>query len=289
VGSMSQLESAWPVHGSILVADTSSGAVAYLAAGRSSYLDGGIHFYALRPETGEVLEHRVEYSHVPKTGKMPDGDAFNVPGMLADILVGNGTTVWMRRHQVFGKSKEKQQHVFATGGFRDDTWFNRTTWSVGNANHAQLLVFDQSTAYGIEAFQSTSRARPFAAGAKGYHLFAKALKGSKPERSPDGKKRGRSTGTFLWSTYIPIRGNAMALAGDVLFVAGKPDIVDPNDPLAAFEGRKGGVLCAMSSIDGTKLSQYELESPPVLDGVAAANGRLYVSQMDGSVICFDGR
>jgi hypothetical protein len=95
IGSMGQLESAWPVHGSILVDDTSSGAVAYLAAGRSSYLDGGIHFYALSPETGEVLEHRVEYSPDPETGKMPDADASNVPGMLADILVGNGATVWM--------------------------------------------------------------------------------------------------------------------------------------------------------------------------------------------------
>ena len=289
IGSMGQLESAWPVHGSILVDDASSPAVAYLAAGRSSYIDGGIHFYAIRPETGELLEHRIEYSGDPETDKMPDGDASNVPGMLADILVGNGATVWMRRHQVFGESKEKQQHVFATGGFRDDTWFNRTTWSVGNANHAQLLVFDRTTAYAIEAFQSTSRARPFTAGAKGYHLFATALKGSKPDRSAARKKKGPPRRTFLWSTYVPIRGNAMALAGDVLFVAGIPDTVDPRDPLAAFEGRKGGVLCAMSASDGTKLAQYELESPPVLDGLAAANGRLYVSCVDGSITCFSER
>jgi hypothetical protein len=271
------------------VGDTSSGAVAYLAAGRSSYLDGGIHFYALRPETGEVLEHRVEYSPDPETGKMLAGDSSNVPGMLADILVGSGTTVWMRRHQVFGEGKERQPHVFATGGFRDDTWFNRTTWSVGSANHAQLLVFDEATAYGIEAFESTARARPFTAGAKGYHLFAMALKGPKPDRSAGRKKKGPPRRTFAWSTYIPVRGSAMALAGDVLFVAGTPDTIDPGDPLAAFEGRRGGMLHAISSHDGTKLSEYELESPPVLDGVAAANGWLYVSQTDGTVICFDGR
>jgi outer membrane protein assembly factor BamB len=289
IGAMGQLESAWPVHGSILVDNTPTGTIAYLAAGRSSYLDGGIHFYAMRPETGEVLQHRVEYSGDPETDKMPAGDASNVRGMLADILVGNGTTVWMRRHQVFGQSKDRQQHVFATGGFRDDTWFNRTTWSVANANHAQLLVFDENAAYGIEAFQSTARARPFTAGAKGYRLFAKTLKGSKPQRSSGRKKRGTPTRTFLWSTHIPVRGNAMALAGDVLFVAGTPDIIDPADPLAAFEGRKGGVLCAISAGDGGKLSEYKLESPPVLDGVAAANGRLYVSQADGSVICFGAR
>jgi outer membrane protein assembly factor BamB len=209
--------------------------------------------------------------------------------MLADILVGDGSAVWMRRHQVFGEGKERQPHVFATGGFRDDTWFNRTTWSVGNANHAQLLVFDETAAYGIEAFESTSRKVPFTAGAKGYHLFATALKGSNPGRAAGRKKRGSARKTPLWSTYIPVRGNAMALAGEVLFVAGTPDTIDPRDPLAAFEGRKGGVLCAMSASDGTKLAQYELESPPVLDGVAAADGRLYVAQTDGNVICFDGR
>jgi hypothetical protein len=160
---------------------------------------------------------------------------------------------------------------------------------VANANHAQLLVCDENAAYGIEAFQSTARARPFTAGAKGYRLFAKTLKGSKPQRSSGRKKRGTPTRTFLWSTHIPVRGNAMALAGDVLFVAGTPDIIDPADPLAAFEGRKGGVLCAISAGDGGKLSEYKLESPPVLDGVAAANGRLYVSQADGSVICFGAR
>ncbi|MHC4118172.1 MAG: outer membrane protein assembly factor BamB family protein [Planctomycetota bacterium] len=289
IGSMGQLESAWPVHGSILVGETPSGAVAYAAAGRSSYLDGGIHLYALQPESGQVIEHRVEHSLDPKTGKMPAGDASNVPGMLADILVGNGTAVWMRRHQVFGGSQEKQQHVYATGGFRDDTWFNRTTWSMGNANHAQLLVFDESTAYGIEAFQSTSRKTPFAAGAKGYHLFATTLKKSNSQKSSGRKKKGSPRKTFVWSKHVPVRGNAMALAGDVLFVAGTPDTIDPADPLAAFEGRNGGVLYAISSSDGERLSRKDLDSPPVLDGVAAANGRLYISQIDGNVICFDGR
>lgn len=293
IGGMGQLESAWPVHGSILVNNDTTKrtgeAVAYLAAGRSSYLDGGIHFYALRPETGEVLEHHVEYSPDTQTGKMPDGDAFNIPGMLADILVGDESSVWMRRHKVFGESTEGQNHVIATGGFRDDTWFNRTTWSVGNVKHAQLLVFDENTAYGIEAFLSTSRGKPFTAGAKGYHLFARALKGTRTVKSTGRKKKGRPTETYVWSTYIPVRGMAMALAGDVLFVAGAPDIVVPGDSLAAFEGRKGGLLYALSSKDATKLAQYELKSAPVLDGMAAAYGRLYVLGMDGSVTCFSGR
>jgi outer membrane protein assembly factor BamB len=42
------IESAWPVHGSVTVAD----GVVYFAAGRTTYLDGGLRFYGLDAETG---------------------------------------------------------------------------------------------------------------------------------------------------------------------------------------------------------------------------------------------
>jgi outer membrane protein assembly factor BamB len=48
-----QLESAWPVHGSVLVKD----GLAYCSAGRSTFLDGGLYLYALEAATGK-LAHR---------------------------------------------------------------------------------------------------------------------------------------------------------------------------------------------------------------------------------------
>ncbi|MHC4400060.1 MAG: outer membrane protein assembly factor BamB family protein [Planctomycetota bacterium] len=51
IGCFDQIESVWPVHGSVLVRD----GVAYVTAGRSTYLDGGIRIYGLDPSTGEVL------------------------------------------------------------------------------------------------------------------------------------------------------------------------------------------------------------------------------------------
>ncbi len=47
-----------------------------------------------------------------------------------------------------------------------------------------------------------------------------------------------------------------------LFVCGEPDLRDPRDPLAAFEGRTGAVLLAMSSENGERLAQYTLDCPP---------------------------
>ena len=78
----------------------------------------------------------------------------------------------------------------------------------------------------------------------------------------------------------------MVAADKTLFVAGFPDRIDPKDPWATFEGRRGGVLCAFSAADGKKLAEYKLDTPPVWNGMAAADGKLYLSLTDGSILCF---
>ena len=88
----------------------------------------------------------------------------------------------------------------------------------------------------------------------------------------------------VWTQWLDVRIRAMVKAGETLFVAGPPDILDPKDPYAAFEGRKGARLVAVSPEDGKKLSETSLEHPPVFDGMIAAGGRLFVSLQDGSVV-----
>ncbi len=78
----------------------------------------------------------------------------------------------------------------------------------------------------------------------------------------------------------------MVATEDLLFVAGLPDVVDPKDPLGAFEGRKGGVLSACDNTDGSTVWEYSRSAPPVFNGLAAAGGRLYVAMQDGSIACF---
>ena len=65
-------------------------------------------------------------------------------------------------------------------------------------------------------------------------------------------------------------------------------MVDPKDPLAAFEGRKGAALQVFSAEDGSRLKSYPLPSPPAFDGLSAAGGRLYLATLDGKLICFGG-
>ncbi len=88
-----------------------------------------------------------------------------------------------------------------------------------------------------------------------------------------------------WASPIPLTGKALVLAGDTVFVAGTPVEFPANDLAKAYEGRMGGVLWAASASTGRKVAEYKLDAPPVWDGMAVANGRLFISLQDGRVIC----
>lgn len=97
--------------------------------------------------------------------------------------------------------------------------------------------------------------------------------------------KDKKLGKPRWTKTLDIRVRAMVVAGEVLFAAGPPDVADKRDPWAAIEGRKGGVMWAMSTEDGEKLAEYKLDAPPIYDGLIAAGGRLYIATTDGKVVC----
>ncbi len=108
--------------------------------------------------------------------------------------------------------------------------------------------------------------------------------------------------TFRWAhgdTPIMVRG--LVLAGDTLLVAGPPDLVNdeevfknPDDPailarldaqVAALKGQMGSQLLLFEAANGKKLAAYQLPSMPTFDGMAAAKGRLFLTTLDGKLIC----
>ena len=301
ISAFGHLESAWPVHGSVLVQDD----VAYVAAGRSSFLDGGIHLYALDPATGELLQTRTLHAPDLATGK-GDYDSslrYDMPpdssGTLSDILVSDGKFLHMRHTKIdpkdirkdferdmterqraafyqqkqMGKVLDFGRQVASSAGLLDGSWFNQTFWSFENASHGRLLVYDEQATYGLKAYPggaSRHTRTKFTAGTSKYTLFA-----------DDRQSRKRR-----WSIAIPVRVRAMVAAGDRVFVAGMPDRVSTDDPWAAYEGRGGGLLRSVSKKDGKMLAKYPLEAPPVWEGMAAANARIYIATMAGQVECW---
>ncbi len=165
-----QVESPWPVHGTVLVMNS----LAYVAAGRSTLIDGGAHFYALEPRTGKVVHYRHVEQPQPDLSK-DIGEHFAMDGSNIDVLTTDGKhifcmqemfdaelnhieTEWNTRH---GDRYLGDDHLMATGGMLDDTGFNRIYWSYGNRwpgfyfmlmapKSGNLLVFDDAAHLGHE-------------------------------------------------------------------------------------------------------------------------------------------
>ena len=276
IGAFGRLESAWPVHGSILVKN----GLAYFAAGRSSQLDGGIYLYALDAVSGQIRHtNHLEGPHYHVNNISQN---FQLPmGSLPDILQADDKFIYMRS-LIFNSRLEPQKlpprqttdRVHSKGALLDDSYFKRVPWQFGQQkSYGRLAVHDERSAYFVRMFDSLRGLDPqvyFTPGKQGYLLYAV----------------NRNVNQPTWQKRIPIRGNAMVVTPDRLFIAGYPDVVDPDDPLAAFEGRKGGVLSVYNKADGKEMGQWEFSSPPVFHGLAAANDRLYLALQDGTVACF---
>ena len=157
---------------------------------------------------------------------------------------------------------------------------------------------------------SPSRAHGVAAGVqsgKGRVNAGLMFRPAKPANALAAKLPAPRAGYFVqqnWQRYVPVVTRAMAMAGKTLFLSGPPDVVDEEYafdrltqkdksilPLlakqdAALDGKQGGRLWAVSTENGGQNSELDLDSPPVWDGMAVAQGRLYVADMDGFVRCF---
>jgi hypothetical protein len=78
----------------------------------------------------------------------------------------------------------------------------------------------------------------------------------------------------------------MVLAGDVLFAAGPtmaPGDAGVKEP--AFDANSPAVAMAFRAEDGADVSRIKLDAQPVFDGLIAANGKLYLSLTNGTVLC----
>ena len=313
-----RLESVWPVHGSVLVQD----GVVLAAAGRSSYVDGGVRMVGLDLLTGRSLMTRTFYSRDRETGDavplyepFPAGKRLvrmEMPGVLPDVLSSDGARIWMRA-VTFDTELAIQQdfppHLFSSAGFLDDSWWELSYWLYGPHMYggragvaeatrrvptARIMVCDDDRVYGAQDGYEGVRTAGFIA----------SKKAPKTEVRKRGNRKIRRV-LHDWRKSTPVHVFGLVLAGDTLFLAGPPRIDESKtrealkalatdeyepppvlkDAAETFAGQRGGLLCALRRDDGADVAEMELASVPVFDGLIAAQGRLYAAMKDGSVIC----
>ncbi len=342
--SYEQIESVWPVSGSILIQD----GVAYALAGRSMFLDGGMRLVRLDPLTGKMLSETTLDDRDPRTGENLQTriQQKKMPVAQPDVLSSDGEFVYMRSQRftldgqraVIDPDDQTDQegegtHLFCPTGFLDDSWFHRTYWIYGkNAGEGwsewpvpawfvpagRILAFDDSYVYGYGRHpqylcnSSVLEYRLFAADKTLDPQRAERVRQAKiPQNITNWQNRAKRPESELsavnrkWLIEKPeLIVRAMILTDEVLFVAGPPDVVDEEkiwghtlEPevqaklqaqSAALDGSMGASLWAVSPSDGRKLAEYKLNSVPAWDGMAAADGRLYLATNDGCVLCMAG-
>jgi len=319
-----QLESAWPVPGNLLiqndVAYCVAGRSSYLDGGiylcRLDPLTGKMLSETCLdnrdPQTGIQPKGIVKGLNIP--GALPD--------ILSSD--GSSVFMRHKRFDLAGvEQKQNVPHLYSSAGFLDDSWWHRTYWFVGTRMISgwgawalmgneypagRLLVVDDSKIYGFGRSNYQKHGSHPGLNNTHYHIFsadrkqltAKKVVQQKPKKNvkklasltPAQRWIGSTPDPFIsrvnyyWRKQIPFVVRAMVLADKTLFIAGPPDKVQKKDKNGNSDANgKESFLWSVSTENGKILTQYNLVCPPVFDGMIAAQERLYITMLDGRVLC----
>lgn len=315
MGVFGQIESVWPVHGSVLIRTNDNGKPElWCVAGRSMFLDGGLRLLRLNPLTGELIDEKV-YDE-----RIPEGDdnlqvalkGLNMPVALPDVLVDDGQFVYMKSQQFDGEGnrididvpnrqareqKGPTAHLFCPTGLLDDVWWHRSYWVFGRvwksgaggyyqsgrfAPAGRPMVFDENKVYSFgrkpEFYRWTTPME--------YMLYASS---KQPKVLKTGKnKKNRGLGGMPptailtdWKQDVPILVRAMVLANQTLFLAGPADILDERQTQKTMDTPQTQQLLAKQA------SVIEGSEGAILWAVSTSGQKLNEKKLDGQPV-FDG-
>lgn len=263
-----KIESVWPVVGGVVVA----GDTAYALAGRTTEADGGLYILAMNPATGATVWPAAcrFYQHNP-------GDLRALPEMK-DKSWNQWTATYDPRVNIkanyvgtadlLGSDGDILQigcrgygNIACKTGAASEA--NSKTSSFGRQIHLGYLAKASFAPYTPAAFQ-WGKEKCSARYSRGVTLSKAKGKGPVYDIRKDGG----------WKVETPGICQAVCLAGDKI-LAGLTD----NAP----ENPKGELW--ILSTDGKKLTAIPLPAAPAYDGIAVANGRVYVTLTDATVMC----
>jgi outer membrane protein assembly factor BamB len=319
------IESAWPVHGSVLVfMDT-----VYAVAGRSSNLDGGLRIFVLEPMTGAVkasstffteqTEQRDYYEGVNNDLLSTDGTNIFLKHMRIDAATlavtrqlwwnftgPDGTLKAYNKDPINLPAEETRGTVLASAsGFLDDELFGRAHMQLDRAEFCNRICFDAERSYGIRHSVSPGHFQYYTPGSGGLPVlcFDRKSQVREPQKGATRSKpvdpmphlagrpwrlKAPTDQGLLWHKLLPLRPTALIAAGEHLFLAGGPDLLDPSDPLRGPEWRAGGLLYVLNRSDGKTVQTVKLTAPPVHEGILAVPAGLFACLRDGSVVRIEG-
>lgn len=306
-----RLESAWPVHGSIMMFD----GTAYFATGRSTFLDGGIAVFGLDPITGVMKHSRImqgPYQDDTRSFPVQASGQFQLEGCKGDILSCAGDELFMR-NQAFNPDLEpivtkkvKRLHLLASPGFLNESPQHRTYWTVdrdlryggamgkfSSGPAGDTIAFDGKLFYEIRGYAPGRNLPGRGRGLDQLELYS-VYSGSYGGMGEDEDKSAipaMGTWTKRWNTPTPFAGHAIVAADNAVLAAGVPLLkgYSVEDTNASYAGEKGGIAWLLDAKDGHQLQELHFDAAPVWDGIAIAHDSFFVSLKDGAVVCLSAK
>lgn len=316
MGAYGQLESAWPVAGSVLVIDDN----AYFVAGRQQLSDGGVFIFSVDPMTGE--KHWAQkINNIPQ--KSYDGENDESFGFYknsglefdpVDLLHKEGDRIAMSRWMISmdGKSVD----VDTWNGFaklntgKGTAMVPRGTWTYGfrqvhrfggEAYRRSLTAWKDNTVVG--AYDSTTALfrkdfdeksvkafnRKWITGWQASQEGSKLMKakgaGPRPFRSDrvaaDAKWKvnpwSKSDAPEDLLKLTPVEEKSRQMENKIYGI-----VLDKAKN--AYVIHKNGDLKIINAEDGSLISSHSVPAP-MWDGLALAQGKLFLSTADGQLVC----
>jgi len=273
-----QVESVWPVHGSVLV----DRGVAYVAAGRHTDVDGGIHVHAIDAKTGKsIWQSRAHGDHPLLVERRRAYSALN------RILLCNDRRLYLaqlsfdrKTGKLIGHSQADQAHASilwggALGLLNEEVLRYPHSGQIGGRKHWRYLGYDgdllavrDNEVFGVVHRGTHTSDHTWRYEYRGwgksigkYPLQGDMVFGATPARR--------------WARALDISPRARV----------KALLASDDRAFAAVARQSGGEIRVYSAADGTLLKSIDLDATPAFDGLAAAAGRLYLSAQDGEVVC----
>ena len=200
---------------------------------------------------------------------------------------------------------------------KSEGWYGRGSAEYGNAAeggyawcqslkrviHGKVLCADRDAVYG---YGRKPKYRRWTVPLE-FELFSmpKTPKTATPNQ-PRRKKPAVPPAQPNWSVSVPIWVRAMLVTEDALLVCGPRDLYDEDravgrgsqfttqDPRLALqqehaEGKHGSLLKVFDKKTGRETCSIEIDDMPTWDGMIAAQGRIFMTTVNGKILCFDAR
>jgi outer membrane protein assembly factor BamB len=308
-----QLESPWPLFGTVTADDEGIWAV----AGRHNDCDGGLWWWRLDPATGQVLangrlgrdqlrgstggtgaiEGDPEYPVGANCPPVTDGKLFLMPRVYCRRVNGRLEPMGLAKG-----AKKFDEHMFWANAHAlgilmpgNQGLLNRVDtlhgYQMSHYSHVQGRMFayrgDQFVCVGATDGAMQHRGGNRASWVRGFDRKSELETIEVPNKNNPEQPIKRAIGaTMKWDNPMPLtRGagaEALAVASDSVLIG----LAVTNSDQSKEKLRMPYRLAVLGLADGKQQQELALPAQPILGGISPALGRVYVTTADGTVTCF---